>query len=50
MSTIDDQLSQYQRQGDNVLIPRTGIRKISAFHDTVLETVSLTTANGDVYP
>src|SRR5712692_9999085 len=50
MSTIDDQLSAYQRQGDNVLIPRTGIRKISAFHDTVLETVSLTIANGDVYP
>lgn len=50
MSTIDDQLSAYQRQGCNVLIPRTGIRKISAFHDTVLETVSLTIANGDVYP
>jgi hypothetical protein len=50
MSTIDDQLSAYQRQGYNVLIPRTGIRKISAFHDTVLETVSLTIANGDVYP
>ena len=50
MSTIDEQLSAYQRQGDNVLIPRIGIRKISAFHDTVLETVSLTIANGDVYP
>ena len=50
MSTIDDQLSAYQRQGYHVLIPRTGIRKISAFHDTVLETVSLTIANGDVYP
>ena len=50
MSAIDDQLSEYQRQGYNVLIPRTGIREISAFHDTVLETVSLTIANGDVYP
>lgn len=50
MTTVDQQLREYQSQGYNVLLPSSSIQRVSEFHDTVLEVVPLSIACGDAYP
>jgi hypothetical protein len=50
MTTVDQQLREYQSQGYNVLLPSSSIQRVSEFHDTVLEVVPLSITCGDAYP